>query len=322
MAKFKVYVTDYEYETLENEKNEIAKLDADFIPVQCKTEDDVIDKAKDADALFVQYAPITAKVIENLKNLKVIVRYGVGVDCVDLDAATKHGVYVCNVPDYGVDDVSTHAVTLILASLRKIQQLSTSVKNGTWDYKISKPIHRPMTLTLGIAGFGRIPREVARKAKIFDFNIIAYDPFVNEDAIKEYGASKVDFDTLIAKSDIITVHIPLMKDTYHIFNKDVFSKMKAGSFIINTSRGPLIDQNALVYALDNGIIAGAALDVCEKEPIEADNSLKGYDNVIITPHVAWYSEEAQVDLQRKAGEEIVRVLSGEKPRSCVNLKKL
>lgn len=322
MSKYKVYVADYEYETLENERNEIAKLDAYFVPVQCKTEDEVIEKAKDADALFVQYAPITDKVLENLKNLKMIVRYGVGVDCVDIDSATKHGVYVCNVPDYGVDEVSTHAITLILASLRKIQPLSSSVKNGTWDFKISKPIHRPSTLTLGIAGFGRIPREVARKIKAFGFNIIIYDPFVDEETIKVYGASKVDFDMLLKNSDIITVHIPLLKDTYHIFNKDAFSKMKKGSFIVNTSRGPLIDEEGLIYALDNGIIAGAALDVCEKEPIQPDNKLKKYENVIITPHAAWYSEEAQIDLQRKAGEEVVRVLSGEKPLNCVNIKRL
>lgn len=320
MSKFKVYVADYEYESLENEKTEISKLDADFAAIQCKTEDEVISKAKDADALFVQYAPITDKVFENLKNLKVIIRYGVGVDCVDLESATKHNVYVCNVPDYGVDEVSTHTVTLILTSLRKIQLLSSNVKNGVWDYKISMPIHRPCTLTLGIAGFGRIPREVARKAKAFGFNIIAYDPFVSEEVIKENGASKVDFDTLIKNSDIVTIHIPLIKETHHLFNKDVFLKMKKGAHIINTSRGPLIDEEALIFALDNGIIAGAALDVCEKEPIQIDNKLKQYENVIITPHVAWYSEEAQVDLQRKAGEEVVRVLSGDKPLNCVNIK--
>ncbi|MBU3182265.1 C-terminal binding protein [Clostridium psychrophilum] len=320
MSKFKVYVADYEYESLENEKREISKLDADFVAIQCKTEDEVISKAKDADALFVQYAPITDKVFENLKNLKVIIRYGVGVDCVDLESATKHNVYVCNVPDYSVDEVSTHAVTLILTSLRKIQLLSSNVKNGVWDYKISMPIHRMSTLTLGIAGFGRIPRQVAKKANAFGFNIIAYDPFVSEEVIKEYGASKVDFDTLIKNSDIVTIHIPLIKETLHLFNKDIFLKMKKGAYIINTSRGPLIDEKALIFALDNGIIAGAALDVCEKEPIQVDNKLKQYVNVIITPHVAWYSEEAQVDLQRKAGEEVVRVLSGDKPLNCVNIK--
>lgn len=320
MSKFKVYVADYEYETLENERNEISKLDADFIPIQCKTEDDVISKAKDADALFVQYAPITDKVFENLKNLKVIVRYGVGVDCVDLDSATKHNVYVCNVPDYSVDEVSTHAVTLILASLRKIQILSSSVKKDIWDYKVSMPIHRGNTLTLGIAGFGRIPREVARKAKAFGFNIIAYDPFVKEKVITEYGASKVELAAFIKDSDIITIHIPLVKDTYHLFNKETFLNMKKGSYIINTSRGQLIDEQALIYALDNGIIAGAALDVCEKEPIEQDSKLKEYDSVVLTPHVAWYSEESQVDLQKKAAEEVVRVLSGKKPLNSVNIK--
>lgn len=320
MSKFKVYVADYEYESLENEMKEISKLDAEFIPIQCKTEDEVISKAKDADALLFQYAPMTDKVFENLKNLKMIVKYGVGVDCVDLDSATKHNVYVCNVPDYAVDEVSTHAVTLMLASLRKIQLLSSNVKKGIWDYKISMPIHRPSTLTLGIAGFGRIPREVARKAKAFGFKIIVYDPFVKEEVMREYGASKVELDILIKDSDIVTIHIPLIKDTFHLFNKELFLKMKKGVHIINTSRGPLIDEEALIFAIDNGIVAGAALDVCENEPIQADNKLNEYDNVIITPHTAWYSQEAQSDLQRKAGEEVVRVLSGEKPLNCVNIK--
>ena len=320
MSKYKVYVTDYEYETLEHEKKEIAKLDAGFIPLQCKTEQDLISKACDADALLVQYAPITDNVLQHLGKLKIVVRYGVGVDCVDVDSASKRGVYVCNVPDYGVDEVSTHAMTLILDSMRKIQLLSGSVKNGRWDYKISKPIHRMKTLTLGIAGFGRIPRQVAKKAKEFGFNMIAYDPFVEEAAIQEYGASKVDFDTLIRESDVVTIHIPLTNDTYHIFDKDVFSRMKRGSFLVNTSRGALIDESALIYALDSKILAGAALDVCETEPLDQNSPLRNYANVIITPHVAWYSEEAQVDLQRKAAEEVVRVLSGQAPLHCVNIK--
>lgn len=320
MAKFKVFVTDYEYETLKNEEHEIAKLDADFIPIQCKTEEDVIRLAKDADALLVQYAPITSKVFDALDHLKIVVRYGVGVDCVDLDAATKHNVYVCNVPDYGVDEVSTHAVTLILTSIRKITLLSDSVKQGVWDYKISKPIRRTNALVLGIAGFGRIPKAVAEKARQFSFHMIAYDPFVDEKVMQQYGVEKVDFETLVKKSDIITVHIPLTAETNHMFNRETFQKMKKGSFIVNTSRGPLIDESALVFALENKILAGAAIDVCEKEPLPKESKLRKFENVILTPHVAWYSEEAQDDLQRKAAEEVVRVLRNEKPRCCVNFK--
>lgn len=321
MSKFKVYVTDYEYETLRNEETEIAKLDADLIPLQCRTDEDVVRLAADADALLVQYAPITAGVFDALDHLRIVVRYGVGVDCVDLEAAAKHRVYVCNVPDYGVDEVSTHAMALILNGLRKIQVLSNSVKKGNWDYKISKPIHRTSAVTLGIAGFGRIPKAVAKKAGGFSFRLISYDPFVSGEIMREYGAEKVDFETLVRESDILTVHIPLTAETHHLFNRETFSKMKKGSFLVNTSRGPLVDENALVSALENRILGGAALDVCETEPLPADSKLRKFDNVILTPHAAWYSEEAQNDLQRKAAEEVVRVLRNEKPRCCVNIKK-
>lgn len=318
--KYKVYVTDYEYETLENERKVLSQIDADFIPLQCRTEDDVINKAKDADALLVQYAPITERVFEGLKNLKIIVRYGVGVDCVDTESAKRHGVYVCNVPDYGVEEVSTHAMALILDSLRKITKMSNIVKNGTWDYKLSKPIYRTTKLTLGIAGFGRIPREVARKAKAFGFNIIVYDPFVSNEILNKYEVTKAEFDTLLGESDIITVHTPLTAETYHLFNQEAFSKMKRGSYIVNTSRGPVIDGEALADALEKGILAGAALDVTETEPLNRDSRLLQLENVIITPHMAWYSEEAQADLQRKAAEEVARVLTGNKPLNSVNIR--
>jgi D-3-phosphoglycerate dehydrogenase len=320
MARFRVYVTDYEYETLENERKVLSQIDADFVPLQCKTDEDVISKAKDADALLVQYAPITEKVFEELKNLKIVVRYGVGVDCVDTEAAQRHGVYVCNVPDYGVEEVSTHAMALILDSIRKITIMSNILKHGTWDYKLSKPIYRTTKLTLGIAGFGRIPREVARKARPFGFNIIVYDPYVSDKILNQCDVTKVDFETLLRKSDIITVHTPLTKDTYHLFDQEAFSKMIKGSYIVNTSRGPVINEEALVNAIDKGILASAALDVTEAEPINKDSRLLKLDNVIITPHMAWYSEEAQVDLQRKAAEEIARVFTGNKPINSVNVK--
>jgi D-3-phosphoglycerate dehydrogenase / 2-oxoglutarate reductase len=319
MSRFKVYVTDYEYETLQNEETEIAKLDADFFHLQCRTEEDVIRLAENADALLVQYGPITAKVFDALHNLKIVVRYGVGVDCVDLDAATKHNVPVCNVPDYGVEEVSTHAVSMILACVRKIVLLSNSVKAGKWDYKISKPIHRTSCLTLGIAGFGRIPRVVAKKAAAFSFRILAYDPYIDDKVMQEYGAKKVDFDTLVKESDVVSIHVPLKKDTFHLFNKQTFSKMKRSAFLINTSRGPLVDEEALVSALEQKNLAGAAFDVCEKEPLPEKSRLREFDNVILTPHAAWYSEEAQNDLQRKAAEEVVRVLRNGKPRNCINI---
>jgi D-3-phosphoglycerate dehydrogenase len=259
-------------------------------------------------------------VFDALDRLKIVVRYGVGVDCVDLDSATKHRVFVCNVPDYGVDEVSTHAVALILDSVRKIHLLSGSVRSGAWDYKVAKPIHRTGVMTLGIAGFGRISRAVAKKAGRFFSRMIAFDPFVEEKEMERYGVEKADFETLVEKSDVITVHVPLTADTRHIFGREAFLKMKKGSFLVNTSRGPLVDEDALVFALENKILAGAALDVCETEPLPRDSRLRRFENVILTPHAAWYSEEAQNDLQRKAAEEVVRVLKNQKPRCCINIK--
>lgn len=318
MARQKVYVTDYEYDTLQNEKDEIAKLGAEFHALQCRTDDDVIRLAKDADALLVQYAPITEKVFAALPDLKIVVRYGVGFDCVDVDAAARHQVYVCNVPDYGIEEVSTHAMTFILAGLRKLIPLASSVKAGTWDYKVAKPVHRTNTLTLGIAGFGRIGSMVAKKAAAFSFRLIACDPNVSGETMKKYGTEKVDFDTLLKESDIVTVHIPLQKDTFHLFSREAISKMKRTALLVNTSRGPLVDEEALTEALEKEALSGAMLDVCEKEPLPKESGLRRLDNVVLTPHAAWYSEEAQDDLQRKAAEEVVRVLGGGKPRCCVN----
>lgn len=320
MAKFKVYVTDYEYVTLKYEEKEIANLNAEFIPLQCKTEDDVIRLASDADALLVQYAPITRKVFENLKNLKIVSRYGVGVDCVDIKAATDNDVTVVNVPDYGIAEVSDHAITLLLNVIRKTTLLANDIKQHGWDFKIAVPIQRLNQMTLGVVGFGRIGKEFIKKAKAFGFKILVSDPFVEASEIEKFGVEKVEFEDLLSLSDAISIHAPLYKKTEHLFNIDVFNKMKKGSFIINTARGGLIDQVALMEAIDNGTIAGAGLDVCEAEPIEMDNKFKNMDNVVLTPHIAWYSEEAKVDLQRNTAKEVVRVLSGNAPLNPVNNK--
>jgi len=318
MGKFKVYVTDCDYGSLENEKRILSQIDADLILLDCKTDEELIEKASDADALLVEYKKITDKVFENLKKLKIIVRYGVGYDCVDVESATRHGVIVCNVPDYGIEEVSTHTMALILALVRKIVFTCNNVKSGIWSAAPSKPLYRTVGRVLGLAGLGRIPRLVAKKAKPFGFDIIAYDPYVPDEVFDEYEVRRVDFDTLLKTSDIVSAHTPLTKDTYHLFNDEAFSKMKPGSLLVNTARGPVVDEQALVRALNKGILSGAALDVCEKEPIDKDNVLLSLDNVIITPHIAFYSEESQVSLQTKAAEEIVRVLLGEKPLNPVN----
>ncbi len=311
MNRYSIYVTDFDYASLKEEEAVISTIDAALIPLQCRTESELIAQAKDADALIVQYAPITEGVFQALKKLKVIARYGVGVDSIDLDSAARHGVVVANVPDYGVAEVSDHTLTLLLNVLRKVSFLNSQVKNGIWDVKKAVPLRRLSTLTLGLTGCGRIGAETARKARAFGFRVIAADPFMDPDLIAQQDIEHVDFDTLLSQSDAISLHAPLTEDTYHLFNRESFRKMKKGSVLINTARGGLVDQNALVEALENGQLAGAGIDVCEVEPLEKDSPLRKFPHVVLTPHAAWYSEEAKTDLKRRAAEEVVRVLRGE-----------
>ncbi|MBG9586647.1 C-terminal binding protein [Cytobacillus firmus] len=311
---FKVLLTDYEFENLKYEEDVFKEsgLDIEFVKAQCKTEDEVAEQAKHADAILNQYAPISRRVIESLENAKVISRYGVGVNTIDLDAANEKGITVANVPDYGMEEVSNHALALLLSWARKVTLLNNEVKKGNWDFKACVPIHRFTNQTVGVLGFGRIPRRFIEKVKPLGFKLAAYDPFVSAEDMASAGVQKMELDEIISEADYLSVHVPLIKDTFHLLNADRFSQMKKNAVIINTARGPIIDEKALIEALENGIIAGAALDVAEEEPISIDSPLLYMDNVIITPHSAWYSEEAMVELRQKAAKNIVQVLKGEK----------
>lgn len=311
---FKVLLTDYEFENLKYEEDVFKEsgLDIEFVKAQCKTEDEVAEQAKHADAILNQYAPISRRVIESLENAKVISRYGVGVNTIDIDAANEKGITVANVPDYGMEEVSNHALALLLSWARKVTLLNNEVKRGNWDFKACVPIHRFNNQTVGVLGFGRIPRRFIEKVKPLGFKLAAYDPFVSAEDMASAGVKKMELDEIIREADYLSVHVPLIKDTYHLLNADRFSQMKKNAVIINTARGPIIDEKALIEALENGIIAGAALDVAEEEPISIDSPLLHMYNVIITPHSAWYSEEAMVELRQKAAKNIVQVLKGEK----------
>lgn len=314
----KVYVTDYEYATLEPEKRELNKIGAIMIPKQCKTEEDVIRECKDASGLIDQYAPITRKVMESLPDLKVVGRYGVGVNTIDVDAATELGIQVLNVPDYCMDEVSNQAISLMLACHRKLNILNSQVHHNGWDYKIAKPIHRLQGQTLGLLGFGRIPKMVAQKAKAFGLNIIAYDPYVTPEVGLQYNVTILPLKDVLQKADIISVHVPLTKDTENLLNEQTLSWMKPEAIVINTSRGPLIDEKALYHALNDKKLGYAGLDVTVQEPIQKDNPLLTLDNVIITPHVAWYSEEAELELKTKVAQGVADVLSGKNAKYLVN----
>jgi len=315
----KVVITDYWYETLENEERILSTLDGLTLEAHhCKNEEELCELVKDADAVIVQFAPITERVIGCMDKCKLIVRYAIGVDNIDLDAATDRGIYVANVPDYSIDEVSNHAIALMMALAKKLIPLTASVKQGKWDYTVTKPLYRMRGQTLGLVGFGRIPSMVAEKMRGFGLKIIAYDPYVKPEMAKQMGVELVPLKELLQISDYISVHCPLTKDTHHLLSDAEFRLMKSSAILINTARGPIIDEVALIAALQQGEIAAAGLDVIEKEPINPDSPLLQMDNVIVTPHNAWYSEDAVATLQRSVAEEVVRVLTGSLPKNLVN----
>lgn len=318
MSRFNVVVTDYEYETFAPEQEVLNKIGVELTLAQCHTEEEVIAACKDADALISQYAPISRNVIENLEKCKVIARYGVGFNTIDVEAATERGIIVGNVTDYCLDEVSDHTIALLLASARKITALNNAVKKGNWDFNVAVPVFRLRGRTLGLVGLGNIPRAVAKKAQVFGLDVIAFDPFVPETVASGLGIRLVSLDELCELSDFISVHVPLNQYTKGMISVSEFNKMKKEAFIINTARGPIIDEQALIQALQEEKIAGAALDVLEVEPIAATNPLLNMDNVILTPHAAFYSVEAENELKKKTAQNVADVLSGFYPTYLVN----
>ncbi|SEI02195.1 D-3-phosphoglycerate dehydrogenase [Halobacillus karajensis] len=318
MSKFKVLIADYTYSTLEPEKKVLETAGAEVITAQCRTEEDVIEAAHGVDGIICQYAPISKKVIDQLATCKIVARYGVGFDTIDVPAATEKGIMVTNVTDYSLDEVSNHAFALLMACARKVVQLNESVQNGRWDSKVAKPIYRLHGQTLGLIGFGNIPQRLALKAKAFGLEILAYDPFVSNDLAKELGVKLVDLQQLCALSDYISVHPPLNKHTKGMVSDEQFRAMKESAYIINTSRGAVIDEPALIRALEANEIAGAGLDVLETEPMAKDNPLLSMPNVIITPHSAYYSVESELELKQKTAQNVADALSGKEPAYLVN----
>src|SRR5665648_778104 len=313
--KFKIIITDCDHPSVEIEKKILSEINPELILETCKTEEDVIAVASDADGIINQYAPITRRVIESLKRCKVIARYGVGVDNIDVEAATEHHIIVANVPDYCVDEVSTHTMSLILACARGITLLDRKIREKKWDFTLAKPLFRTKGKTLGLFGLGRIARMVAQKASGFGFKIIAYDPYISK---VNKNIELVGFSKLLSDSDFISIHAPLTNKTRRFFGESELKTMKKTAYLINTSRGPIIDERNLYVALKEKWIAGAALDVMEKEPPDWENLLPKLDNLIITPHISFYSEESYVELKTKVAESVRSVLQGELPRAMVN----
>jgi len=313
--RLKVVITDCDHPSVEIEKGVLSKVNPEFVLAHCDTEDEVMEVAKDADGIINQYAPITRRVIESLNKCRVIARYGVGVDNIDVKAATERGIVVANVPDYCIDEVSTHAMALILACVRGITLLDSKIKEKKWDFTLAKPLFRTRGKTLGLFGLGKIARVVAQKASVFGFKIIAYDPYVSG---VDTGIKLVEFTRLLLDSDFISIHAPLTDETRHSFEENELRAMKKTAYLVNTARGSIINEKALYKSLKERWIAGAALDVMEKEPPDWENLLLKLDNLIITPHISFYSEESYVELKTWTAEAVLSVLKGGLPRAFVN----
>lgn len=315
---FKVVITEHRFPDVESERQILSEVGAELVVGNAWTEQEIINLAHDADAVMNARSKVTARVIDSLKRCKVIVRYGIGTDTIDIPAATRRGIYVANVPDYCIEEVSNHALALLMALARRVLEGERLVRSGQWRIEPLKPMARIEGQTLGIIGFGRIGRALARKAGPVGFRIVAFDPFVSKEEGEKCGATMVPMDELLRASDFISLHAPLSNETRGMLGHSEFAKMKPGVSIINVSRGELIDEEALVDAIKRGIVSRAALDVMRNEPPKPEDPLLELPQVIITPHMAWYSDEAIAELQRKAAEEVVRVLKGGLPRHLVN----
>jgi D-3-phosphoglycerate dehydrogenase len=312
-----VKIADCDHESIDMERSVLKDI-CDPLPwLNCRTEDEVIEQCDDAAGLLIQYAPMPERVLRRLPELRVIVRYGVGVDTIDLKVAAELGIVVSNVPDYGTDEVSDHALALILTLSRKILQSNQLIRSGVWDFRAVRPVHRMQKQTLGIIGIGRIGGALARKAKAIGMNIIAYDPYSQASAMPDY-ITMTGLDALLAEADIVSVHCPLDDKTRNLIDGRRLGLMKKGAYLVNTARGSIVDEVALEKALADGSLAGAALDVFSKEPVGPDHPLLRHQNFICSPHMAWHSEVSAVELKRKAAEETRRVLMGEAPHYQVN----
>ena len=307
----KICVTDCDHADMKQEEAVFEQAGFSCSFMQCRNEEELIRNCAGYAVALNQYAPFTERVIRELSpDLKLIVRYGVGVNNIDLEAATVYGVQVCNVPDYGMNEVADHAMALSLALWRKISFLSERTRNGEWDYRKAIPVGRLSECTVGIVGLGRIGLTYAKRMSAFGVRLIGSDPF-RETGSEVEGVKVCTFDEVVTEADIISIHAMLNDATRNLFCAEVFRRMKRNAVLINVSRGGIVNEDDLFAALRDGEIAGAGLDVLEQEPVAADHPLLSAKNCILTPHIAWYSEEASKELKRKVAEEAVRFVRGE-----------
>ncbi len=323
-AQPRVVITDYDYGNVDIERAILEAAGAEVVALQAKTEDDLLEAARDCSAIMNQYARVGAKTIAVMERCKVIARYGVGVDIVDVAAATAKGILVTNVRDYCTEEVADHAVSLWLALARGLFPYDRATHQGAWRWQSAAPLHRLRGQTMGIVSFGKIGQAIATRARGFGLNIVVYDPYLSGDVAAAHDARLVGKSTLLATSDVVMMQVPMTPETRHFLAEPDFRAMKPNAFVINTGRGPTIDNAALYRALSEGWIAGAGLDDPEEEPAKraawspADNPIFTLPNVIVTPHAAYYSEESIRSAREIAATEVARVLTGQAPRNPVN----
>ena len=312
MPRTIIAITDSPFPSLDPAKQALARLDPEYRLAKSPSADDILAVARDADAVLVTYAKLGRELLKELKRCKAIGRFGLGVDNIDLPAAKECGIAVNYVPDYCLREVSDHAMALLLALARKVPLSNKLVQSGRWEVPPITPLRRLEGQVLGLIGFGNIPRALAPKAKAFGLRVVTHDPYLSPEMLAAAAVEDASFDALLGMSDFVSVHAPLMPATRGLMNAAAFAKMKKGAYLINTARGPLMDEAALIAALDSGHLGGAALDVVATEPLAKDSPLIGRDNVVLTPHTAFYSVEALEELQTKCASDVARVLSGEK----------
>lgn len=315
----KVYICDCDHDNIDVEKSVFDKAGIECEWHHCVEQDKVIEECQGAEVFLNQYAKMDKVIFEAIPTLKCVIRYGVGVDNVNLKDATEYGVQVCNVPDYGMNEVADQALAMMLALVRKVCFVNDRIRNGVWDYTETIPIRRNGCITVGVIGVGRIGCEFAKRVKALGCRVIGYD-IAFQDNKRQFPdwIERVSFETLLKESDVISIHCSLNEKSRNLIDAQALELMKPSAYLINVARGGIIDEEALDEALTKGTIAGAALDVVKNEHLDKDDALLKHKNFIVSPHMAWYSEEAAFELNRKAAEEAVRFLNGEKVLYPVN----
>jgi len=318
--RYTVVVTDDRYGAYDEERAVLAEIGAELVVSDFKTEDDAIAGRARADGVLVNLFPMPARVISALPRCRVLSRYGVGYDNVDVAAATAKGIWVARVPDYSIEDVSDQALALLLACVRGVAYKDRHVRAGRWNLHKEVPTHRIAGRTLGLVGYGAIARCLHRKSTGFGLaRVLVFDPYVDASAVRKAGAEPVDLVTLLRESDYVSVHVPLASETRGMIGAQQLALMKRTAILVNTSRGPVVDEKAVAAALAERRIAAAGLDVFETEPLTADSPLAKLENVVLSDHAGWYSEESVPELKTKAARNVAAVLAGGKPAYPVNI---